>query len=145
MFLLQQISAYSSLHFGFSQNSNSKLQSKPSPQPLLLYNFDQSHGNSWFHPGIMNWPRFHLKSSSEELTYLSGLQETRCLPLTREHPLIANLSSNWNASTQHSPHPLYVGGHQRFTVNLQFTNLLQVQKAPSFCVLKIKVFQQFTS
>lgn len=58
----------------------------------------------------MNWSRFHLKSSSEELTYLSGLQESRCLHLTREHPLIAKLSSNWNVSMQHSPHPLYVGG-----------------------------------
>lgn len=36
LFLLKQISAYSSLHFGFAQNSNSKLQSKPSPLPLLL-------------------------------------------------------------------------------------------------------------
>ena len=110
MFLVKQMSAYSSLHFGFSQNSNSKLQSKPSPQPLLLYNFDQSHGNSWFHPAIMNWSRFHLRSSSEELTYPSGLQGSRCLHLTREHPLIAKLSSNWNASMQHSPYPLYVGG-----------------------------------
>lgn len=140
MFLLKQISAFSSLHFGFSQNSHSKLQSKPSPQPLLLYDFDQSHGNSWFHPGIMNWSKFHLKSISEELTYLPGLQESCCLHLTREHPLVAKLSSTWNASTQCSPHPLYMGGHQRFAVNLQFTNLLQVQKAPTFCVLKIKVF-----
>ena len=88
----------------------------------------------------MNQSRFHLKSSSEELTYLPALQESRCLHLTQEHPLIAKLSSNWNASMQHSPHPLYVGGHQCFAVNLQFTNLLQVQKAPSFRVLKIKVF-----
>lgn len=41
---------------------------------------------------------------------------------------------------QQSPHRFYVGGHQHVAVDLQFTNILQVQKAPSFCVLKIKVF-----
>lgn len=41
---------------------------------------------------------------------------------------------------QHSPHPHYVEGHQGFAVSLLFTYLLQVQKAPSFRVLKIKDF-----
>lgn len=130
---------YSTLHFGLSEILNWKLQSKPSPQPLFLHDFDQSHGNYWFHPGIMNWSGFHLKSSSEELTYLSGLKESCCLHLTREHLLRTKLSSNWRASMQQSS-SLLCGGHQCFAVNFQFTNLLQVQKAPSFCVLKIKVF-----
>lgn len=88
----------------------------------------------------MNGPRFHLKSSSEELTYLSGLQESCCVHLTQEHLRRAKLSSNWNVSMQHSPHSLDVGGHQHLAVNLLFTNLLQVQKDPSFCILKIKGF-----
>lgn len=140
MFLLKQISAYSGLHFWILWKFKFKTSKQAIYTTITFVWF-------WSKP----W-KFLVPPRNDELVQVAfeiqlwgpdlPIWFARIPPSSpdpRASPHSKALLQLERVHATQSPSPL-CGGHQHFSVNLQFTNLLQVQKAPSFCVLKIKVF-----